>query len=472
MSSIALNSSVFTKEDIQRRIEELFKAQKEFFETGSTRSLSFRAEQLRALKAKIKSSESKIMEALAADLRKPSFESYATEIGFILEEVKHTLSHLQQWAMPQTVVTPITQFLSKSQITYEPLGRVVIIAPWNYPFQLLIGPMVGAIAAGNCCILKPSEYAPHTAAIVQEIISQLYPSSFVAVIQGGVEETQLILAQKSEYIFFTGSTKVGKIVMRAAAEHLTPVTLELGGKSPCLVEQSANLPIAAARIAWGKFLNNGQTCVAPDYVLVDEKIQDKLVQALKKVINKMYGPDPRKSPDYGRIINLNHFRRLQNYLNQGKVVLGGQTDESDLYIAPTIMTDIDLSSPIAEEEIFGPILPIIAYQTLEEAIAFIKSKPQPLAFYLFTQNRETEKMVLSRVQFGGGCVNDTIVHLAVPDLPFGGIGASGLGAYHGKYSFETFSHKRALLKKSNFPDIPIRYAPYKNKLNLLKKLLG
>jgi aldehyde dehydrogenase (NAD+) len=472
MNTLAAPEPIGNKEATQIKIEEIFKAQQKFFETGKTRSLAFRTEQLRALKHTIKSKEEKITEALKADLHKSPFEAYATEIGFILEEINHTLSHLPQWAKPCSVVTPITQFLSRAWVSYEPRGRVLIIAPWNYPFQLLIGPMIGAIAAGNCCILKPSEFAPHTASVVQEMISQLYPASYVAVVEGGVEETQLLLAQKSEYIFFTGSTRVGKIVMRAAAEHLTPVTLELGGKSPCLVEAHANIPIAAARIAWGKFLNNGQTCVAPDYLLVDEKIKDPLIKALQETIAKMYGPDPQKSPDYGRIINNAHFERLKSYLTQGEILLGGTFDPSDRYIAPTLITAIPLSSPLLEEEIFGPILPIIPYKSLEQALAWIKSKPNPLAFYLFTQNQKVERQVLGQLQFGGGCVNDTIVHLAVPDLPFGGVGASGIGAYHGKYSFETFSHRRAVLKKSIFPDIPIRYAPYKNKLNFLRKLMG
>jgi acyl-CoA reductase-like NAD-dependent aldehyde dehydrogenase len=472
MNTLTSPQLIDNKEATQIKIAEIFNAQQNFFETGTTRSLVFRTEQLRALKSRIKSKENQISEALKADLHKSPFEAYATEIGFILEEINHTISHLPQWAKPRSVITPITQFLSTASVTYEPRGRTLIIAPWNYPFQLLIGPMIGALAAGNCCILKPSEFAPHTASVVHEIISQLYPTSYVAVVEGGVEETQLLLAQKSEYIFFTGSTKVGKIVMRAAAEHLTPVTLELGGKSPCLVEAQANIPIAAARIAWGKFLNNGQTCVAPDYLLVDEKIQKPFITALQEAITKMYGANAQKSPDYGRIINRRHFERLKSYLTEGKILFGGDFDENDNYIAPTLITDIKPQSPLLEEEIFGPILPILPYKSLEEAITFIKNKPNPLAFYLFTQNTKVERQILNQVQFGGGCVNDTIVHLAVPDLPFGGVGASGIGGYHGKYSFETFSHRRAMLKKSIFPDIPIRYAPYKNKLNFLRKLMG
>lgn len=431
-----------------------------------------RKQRLESLKKVILKREADITQALKEDLGKSAFETYTTEIGFILEEITNTLKNIDDWAKVKKVKTPIALFPGKSYIHPEPYGVVLIISPWNYPFQLCLSPFIGAISAGNKVVLKPSEFAPQTSAIIKKIISEVFDASEVAVVEGSLEETQILLAQKFDYIFFTGSTGVGKIMMRAAAEHLTPVTLELGGKSPCLIEESANIDIAAKRIIWGKYLNAGQTCVAPDYILVPHKLQDQLIERLKHYLKTFYGEDIKASDDYPRIVNHRHFDRLRELIMPAKVAIGGELNREENFIAPTIMKDVEWTDKVMEDEIFGPLLPIIPYEGLDEAIERILSYPKPLAFYVFTESSEKKKSIISRVPFGGGCVNDTVIHLANPNLPFGGVGTSGIGSYHGQKSFDTFTHYKSLYQQGDLVDIPLRYPPYnEKKLNWVKLFL-
>lgn len=449
-------------------IQTIIEKQRNFFLEGKTLEYSFRLQQLKLLKQVIKAHEKEILEALKTDLNKAEFEGYATEVGFTYEELNHAINHLKSWMRPKTVWTPLTQFWAVSKIYPKPYGVTLIIAPWNYPFQLLFAPLIGAISSGCTAVLKSSELAPATSAIAKKLISKYFQPEYIALVEGGIETSQHLLQQKWDLIFFTGSTQVGRIVMQAAAQHLTPVVLELGGKSPCIVDETAHLEFAARRIVWGKLVNAGQTCVAPDYLLVHESVKQPLIQKIIENIKKSYGEDPSKSPDYPRIINEKHFIRLSNYLKDGNIIFGGQTDIQSRYIAPTLMDNVNPESPVMQDEIFGPILPILTYKHLQEAINFINSRPKPLALYLFTNSLENEKMVLKYTDSGGGCINDCLVHLAPQDLPFGGVGESGMGNYHGKASFDAFSHPRGVLKKTNLFDIPIRYAPYLDKIKLLK----
>jgi aldehyde dehydrogenase (NAD+) len=430
-----------------------------------------RKERLLALRDCIKKNESAIISALVSDLGKSDFEAYATEVGFILDELRFVLKHFESWLHPRKVRTPLTLFPGKSYIFHEPFGAVLIISPWNYPFQLCLSPLIGAFAAGNKIVLKPSEMAGETARMIELIISEVFEEREVCVVQGGIEETQLLLQQKWDHIFFTGSTMVGKIVMKAAAEHLTPVTLELGGKTPLLIDESADLDLAAKRCAWGKFMNAGQTCVAPDYVLVPKKLEMSFLGKMKKHLELFYGVSIKESHDYSRIINKRHLERLRSLIEPGQVHFGGEIDEEKKYLAPTILRHVSWSDKIMEEEIFGPILPILTYENLEEVLHKILELPKPLAFYFFSQNIKTQKKVLDLIPFGGGCVNDTVVHLANPNLPFGGVGPSGMGSYHGKKTFETFSHQKSVFIQKNWIDLPIRYPPYKGKLRWLKFFL-
>ncbi|MCC6273224.1 MAG: aldehyde dehydrogenase [Deltaproteobacteria bacterium] len=449
-------------------------AQRQFFSSGITRDLGFRRQQLRKLLGMLEEHESDIYRALHEDLRKPVFEAYAGELGILLEETKYALKHLKSWMRPRRPSLGLVHWPAGAEITQEPYGVALILSPWNYPFQLLLGPLVGAIAAGNCAVLKPSELAPHSAALIHRMITENFPKEYIDVAEGGVPETTRLLEQPFDYIFFTGSPRVGKIVMEAATRRLTPLTLELGGKSPCLVDASANLDAAARRIVWGKFFNAGQTCVAPDYLLAPKSQAGALVEKMRAVLTDFFGDDPQQSPDYARIVNAAHFQRLSEYLKQGKVLAGGRTDAQDRYIAPTLLGGVKPDSPVMQEEIFGPILPILEYEALDEALDLILDYPKPLAFYLFSEDTKAEAHVLSRVSFGGGCINDTIAHLGTPELPFGGVGGSGFGSYHGRRSFETFSHPRAILKRSTKIDIPVRYPPYSApyKLKVVKKLMG
>jgi len=449
-------------------IERIIKKQKEYFLEGKTLSYAFRLQQLKLLKQVIKAHEQEILAALKSDLNKSDFEGYATEVGFTYEELNHAISHLKSWMRPKRVWTPLTQFWSVSKIYPKPYGVSLIISPWNYPFQLLFAPLIGAISAGCTAVLKSSELAPATSSISKKIIDKYFQPDYIALVEGGIETSQALLQQKWDMIFFTGSTQVGKIVMQSAAKHLTPTVLELGGKSPCIVDETAHLEFAARRIVWGKLVNAGQTCVAPDYLFVHETIKDALVQKIIENIKKSYGEDASKSPDYPRIINEKHFIRLTKYLNDGNIIYGGKTNIETRYFEPTLLDNVNPESPVMQEEIFGPILPILTYKNLKQAIDFINARPKPLALYLFTNSSENEQKILNYTDSGGGCINDCLVHLAPQDLPFGGVGESGMGHYHGKSSFDAFSHPRGILKKTNLFDVPIRYAPYLNKLKLLK----
>lgn len=427
-----------------------------------------RKRRLEALRKVIIKKETLINKALKDDLGKSTFEAYATEVGFILEEINFTLKHLESWTKPKKVKTPLTLFPGKSYVHPEPYGVVLIISPWNYPFQLCLSPFIGAFAAGNRVVIKPSEFAPNTSNAIKEILQEVFNEMEVSLVEGALEETQALLKQQFDYIFFTGSTMVGKVIMKAAAENLTPVTLELGGKSPCVIEDSANIEVAAKRCAWGKFLNAGQTCVAPDYILIPENLQDAFIQKMKEHLQSFYGKDIQSSDDYPRIINNRHFDRLAKLIIPEKVAVGGGSSREDNFIEPTIMKNVTWEDPIMEDEIFGPILPIIPYKNLNEALDKVLARPKPLAFYVFSENEKKKNEIISKVPFGGGCVNDTIVHLANPNLPFGGVGTSGLGSYHGKKSFETFTHYKSVYKQGTLVDIPLRYPPYNGKLNWLK----
>lgn len=447
--------------------------QREFFLSGATLSYAFRVKQLKNLYNAIKQNEGLILEALEKDLGKSAFESYATEISMVYAELNTALKNLKKWMKDKRVPTTIMSFGGRSRIHLQPLGVTLIMAPWNYPFQLTMTPLVAAMAAGNCAVLKPSRYSKHTSAVLAKIISDNFNDEYIALFQGGREVNTELLGIRFDHVFFTGSVRVGKIVMEAAAKHLTPVTLELGGKSPCLVDQTADLEKTAQRIIWGKALNAGQTCVAPDYVLVHSAVRQQLISAMETAIKKFFGDSAIKSRDFGRIIREEAFDRLQALIEQekGKVILGGSCDRDQLKIELTLLDNPDLDSEVMKEEIFGPILPIIAYDDFTEAVKIIRSREKPLALYLFTKDKNLETWVVKNLLYGGGCINDTVMHVANCHLPFGGVGASGMGAYHGRKGFETFSHAKSILKQTFAFEIPIRYAPYKNKLNLLKRIV-
>ncbi|EPY2273895.1 aldehyde dehydrogenase [Clostridium sporogenes] len=451
-------------------IRDMLKKQKSFFEKGYTKDINFRIEALKKLKHNIKMNENNIFKALKIDLNKSEFETFITEIGIVYDEINGAIKNIKKWSKPKKVKTPITNFLASSYIYNEPYGVALIMAPWNYPFQLIMAPLVGAISAGNCVLLKPSELAVETEQIIVKIIKEAFSDEYIGVVTGGVKESEALLKEKFDYIFYTGGINVGKIVMRAAAEHLIPITLELGGKSPCIVDKDANIDFAARRIAWGKFLNAGQTCVAPDYLVVHRNIKEKLISSIENYIIEFFGENVFESEEYPRIINERHFKRLEGYLKEGKIVFGGKTDISNLYIEPTIIEGINLKNRIMEEEIFGPIFPVIEFEDIDEVIDIVKNNPKPLALYYFSEDKEKQEFIIKNISFGGGCINDTIMHLSTSTLPFGGVGNSGMGNYHGRASFETFSHKKSILKKSNLIDIKIRYAPFKGKINLAKKL--
>ena len=449
-------------------IKEIIDRQRQFFATGKTKEVDFRRQQLEKLKTAIKENTSTIIAALDADLRKPEFEGYI-ELA-VTQDIDYTLKHLKSWVKHKKVKAPLTQFPAAARIYPEPLGVVLIIGPWNYPFSLMISPLIGAIAAGNCAILKPSEIAPHTSKVLANIIESTFESEYIAVFEGGVETSQQLLAEKFDHIFFTGGTRVGKIIMEAAAKHLTPVTLELGGKSPCIVDRNIDLTEAAKRITWGKFLNAGQTCIAPDYLLVDAAVKPDLLREMKQCIQDYYGDEPASSPDFARIINQAQFDRLSGLLSDGNILIGGQTRKSDRYIAPTIIDNLTLDAPIMQEEIFGPILPVIEYEQLDEALEIINTRSKPLALYIFSRNKDFQNQILDRTSSGGVCINDTIMQVGVNELPFGGVGDSGIGSYHGVTSFDTFSHHKSVLKKSFRFDLNWRYAPYAEKLEQFKKM--
>lgn len=452
-------------------VQTYLKSQRDYFATGATKSIQFRKKQLQKLKELISSNEGAIIEALHKDLHKHEFEGYTTEIGFVMNDIDKALSKLHKWAKPKKVHTPPFLYVANSFIRSEPYGTVLIIAPWNYPMQLLLAPLVGAIAAGNTAIVKPSEMAPYTSALLTRLVNRTFEAKYIKVIEGAVRETQLLLEEKFDFIFFTGSTKVGKIIYQAAAKYLTPVALELGGKSPCIVDIDIQLDYTAKRIVWGKFINVGQTCIAPDYLLVDQRIKDALIEKMVYYIREFFGDDPQQSDSLARIINEAHFDRLTGYLKDGEIITGGHTDKTDKYIAPTLLEDVSMEADVMQDEIFGPILPILTYGNLREAIELINARPKPLALYLFSKNDKKIETVLEQTSAGGVTINDTLMHIVNGALPFGGVGDSGIGAYHGEHSFDLFSHKKSVLHRSFMIEEPIRYAPFKLKLSWIKKLM-
>ncbi|HDM8626745.1 TPA: aldehyde dehydrogenase [Staphylococcus aureus] len=451
-------------------IEQKFYDSKAFFNTQQTKDISFRKEQLKKLSKAIKSYESDILEALYTDLGKNKVEAYATEIGITLKSIKIARKELKNWTKTKNVDTPLYLFPTKSYIKKEPYGTVLIIAPFNYPFQLVFEPLIGAIAAGNTAIIKPSELTPNVARVIKRLINETFDANYIEVIEGGIEETQTLIHLPFDYVFFTGSENVGKIVYQAASENLVPVTLEMGGKSPVIVDETANIKVASERICFGKFTNAGQTCVAPDYILVHESVKDDLITALSKTLREFYGQNIQQSPDYGRIVNLKHYHRLTSLLNseQMNIVFGGHSDEDERYIEPTLLDHVTSDSAIMQEEIFGPILPILTYQSLDEAIAFIHQRPKPLSLYLFSEDENATQRVINELSFGGGAINDTLMHLANPKLPFGGVGASGMGRYHGKYSFDNFTHEKSYIFKSTRLESGVHLPPYKGKFKYIK----
>lgn len=444
-------------------ISKLIQSQRVFFNSDVTKDVRFRTDALERLYDAIVMNEEDILKALKEDLNKSSFEGYMSEIGMVRDEIRHFIKHMKRWSKPKRVPTPLAQFPSKSYIMAEPYGVVLIMAPWNYPFQLCIEPLIGAIGAGNCAVIKPSAYAPATSKIIAQIIEKIYPSDYIAVVEGGRKENSELLENRFDYIFFTGSTNVGKTVMEAASKHLTPISLELGGKSPAIIDKSANIPLFAKRIAFGKYLNAGQTCVAPDYVLVHESIKNEFVEALKISIKDFFGNNPLLNDNLPKIINEKHFLRLLDLMKNEKIVIGGRNDKTRLLIEPTVMTDITYDSAIMQEEIFGPILPILAYNDINDVISDLKTREKPLALYIFSTNSYIQKKITNSLSYGGGCINDTIVHLATSKMGFGGVGYSGMGSYHGKFSFDTFTHYKGILNKANWLDLPMRYHPYDEK---------
>lgn len=457
---------------LQEEIRRVYEKQQAFFESGATRSYAFRREQLKKIQAAVRTYEPRILEALHKDFRKSEFESYGTEIGPLYTEIRHTLRDLRNWMRPQKVGTPLPFLPSSSWHYPDPLGITLIISPWNYPFLLMMRPLLSTIAAGNTAILKPSEISANTAAVIEEMIKANFNEEYVAVVSGDGEMVgnELLKNYHFDHVFFTGSVPVGRKIMEMAAQHLSPVTLELGGKSPCIVDKDVNIAFAAKKIAWGKFLNAGQTCVAPDYLLVHRDVKEKFLGALKDTLKKMYGDNPRESPDFARIISDRRFQSLERYLKEGRIIWGGETDATERYIAPTLIEDVNGEDAIMKEEIFGPILPIITYSDHQEVLDWIRANPYPLALYVFTSSKATEKLYVENVRFGGGCVNNTLVHLGNPDLPFGGVGTSGIGEYHGEHGFNTFSRIKSVMKTPTWIDAPLWYPPYKDHLRWIRKI--
>lgn len=444
------------------RIEKLVEKQHNFFKSGVTINIDYRRKALDKLEKALVDWEGRIAEALLNDLNKSEQEAYMCEIGLTLSEIRYVKRHMKRWNKKRRVRTPLAQYVSKSYTVRNPYGVVLIMSPWNYPLLLTLAPLVGAIAAGNCCIIKPSAYSPATSKLVADMIRATFPEEYIAVVEGGREENCTLLEQRFEYIFFTGGVEVGKHVMKKAAENLTPVTLELGGKSPCIVDETANIKIASRRIVFGKFLNCGQTCVAPDYVLVCQSVKDALIKEMITCIKEQYGDNPLENEAYVRMINEKHFMRVNGLIDNDLVVYGGNSNPENLKIEPTIMSDVTPQHAVMQEEIFGPVLPVIEVDDVNEAYEFVRNRPSPLALYLFTSDRKTKKMFLDKVSYGGGCINDTIIHLATSSMGFGGVGYSGMGSYHGKKSFETFSHEKSIVDKATWLDLPMRYQPYKS----------
>lgn len=452
-------------------IARIVENQRAFFNTNATRDIPFRVRQLKALKKAVADHEKEIYEALRLDLGKSKFETYLGEIALVVKEIDHSCAKLHSWAKPKRVWTPMVHFPAWSYIYSEPLGVVLIIGTWNYPIQLTLAPLVAAMSAGNCAILKPSRLAPNTAHLMAEMLGNSFDPGLVTVVEGGGDTAQALLEHRFDHIFFTGGTTVGKQIAMAAARNLTPVTLELGGKSPCIVDRDVNLDVTARRITWGKFFNAGQSCVAPDYVLVDKTIKKDLLESIKACITRFFGENPQISPDYARIVNSRHFERLAGLLAEGDTIIGGKLDPNDNYIAPTVIDNVLMEHKVMESEIFGPILPVVEYEDLSQAIAIVNSRPKPLSLYLFSDNRETQERILRQTTSGGGSVNDTVVHLSTQSLPFGGVGDSGMGRYHGKSGFDTFSNKKSILKRPFWLDVKLRYPPYGKRLPLMKVIM-
>lgn len=453
-------------------IAKLVSLQRQFFQSGATKSLDFRRDQLSALKKTLLEHEEDIFEALHQDLKRPVTESFFGETLFVISELDDALRNLSKWARPQKTATPLMMHPGQSVIYTEPYGVTLIIGPWNYPFQLILAPLIGAIAAGNCAVLKPSEISEHTSALVARMLRGIFEPSYVAVVEGDKNISGSLLEERFDHIFYTGSTSIGRVVMEAAAKHLTPVTLELGGKSPCIVDRNLHMDSAVRRIVWGKFFNAGQTCVAPDYLLIRKDIRDEVISGLLSSINAFYGENPRESPDYSRIINSRHIGRLSALLGEGRVLCGGEIEEESLYFAPTLIDEVTWESPCMQEEIFGPLLPILYYDSIEEAIDTVNRGQKPLALYLFTEDEDIQNRVINETSSGGICINDTIVHIGTSHLPFGGVGESGMGAYHGKATFDTFSHKKSVMRRSLTPDPSFRYPPYQRLTKMFKSIMA
>ena len=448
----------------------ILEKQKKFFKSGKTLDINLRIEYLKKLKKVIKDNEIAIFEVLNKDLGKSETEAYMCEVGLTLDEISYMIKNIKKFAKEKIVPTPLTNFHSKSIIKLVPRGNVLIMSPWNYPFLLTMEPLVDAISAGNTVILKPSAYSKFTSDIVSKIIKDVFPEEYVAVVKGGREENKQLLSYKYDYIFFTGSQSVGKEVLRSASEHLTPVALELGGKSPCIIDKTANIDLSAKRIVFGKFLNCGQTCVAPDYILCEESIKQELIKAIKKEIIKQFGENPIENSNYGKIINEKHFNRVRNLIDFDKTIIGGKTNPETLKIEPTVLDNITWADNVMKEEIFGPVLPILTFKTINEVVETVENHSHPLALYVFSTNKKNIKHITEHCRYGGGCINDVVVHLAIPEMSFGGFGESGMGSYHGKFGFETFSHRKSTLDKKLWLDLPMRYQPYKNFYNKLLRI--
>ena len=450
-------------------IDEVINKQREFFNTDKTKDVKFRLEHLKKLKNSIIANEGEIKKALKEDLNKSESESYMTEIGMTLSELSYDIRHVRGWSKNKRVGTPLAHFPARSFISKEPYGIALILSPWNYPFMLLIEPLIGAISAGNCAVLKPSEFAPNTANVIEKIVKECFEEEYVTVIQGDKDVSQSLIEKKFDYIFYTGGTRVGKIVMQEASKNLVPVTLELGGKSPCIIDEKYSMHLAAKRLLFGKLLNAGQTCIAPDYVLINKNVKDEFINELRKILKEFLGENPVENEDYPKIVNERHFERLTNLIDGENVVIGGKSDENLLKIEPTILDNPKIDSKVMSEEIFGPILPVITYEKIEDAIEYIKKFEKPLALYMFTNDKKIQNKILNEISFGGGCINDTIIHIANSNMGFGGVGYSGIGNYHGKRSFDTFSHERSITKKYSL-DLPMRYMPYNDFKDKLVKM--
>ena len=453
------------------QFEKVFSAQRSYFATGATRSLEFRIKMLKRLSCSIQEYEPALFRALKLDLGKPEFEAYASEIGFVLADIDHTLAKLPKWYKDKYVASPLLHFPARSKIVSEPLGVTLIIGPWNYPFQLIMAPLIGAIAAGNCAIVKPANISANVAEVINDLLEHTFSSEYIACFMGGRAVNTALLEKPFDLIFYTGNPEVGRTVMVAAAKNLTPVVLELGGKSPCIIDQKVDLEVAVNRLVWAKFFNAGQTCVAPDYVYVHHAIKTEFLEKVTKRILNVYGADSQQSESLGRIVNDKHFERLCTYFASGKIVTGGVCDSSTRFIPPTVIDNVDWQSKIMQEEIFGPIMPVLEYENIDECILAINSNPKPLALYLFSKDKKLVNKIIESTSSGGVCVNDCIVHMATRNLPFGGVGNSGLGKYHGQYSFDCFTQKKAVMIRSTWLDIPLRYAPYPKLSKLLKLLI-